>query len=407
MDNLKDASSENARDPSDAGRLGKTISYYASYIILGLVTGIIGPTLPGLAAHTSTNLSEISFLFTAHSLGFLCGVLLAGRLYDRVRGHPLIGSALLCMAVMLAVVPPTSLLWTLSGVLFILGLGAGMLDVGGNTLLVWIYGRKVGPFMNGLHFFFGLGALLAPIIVAQAIRLSGDINWAYWVLAIMIFPMILVFFRLSSPPIQGSVTEHGDRRGGSLVVLIALFFFCHVGAELSYGGWIYTYALRTGIASETMAAYLNSAFWGALTFGRLLGVPISTKLKPRTMIVIDLAGCYLACAVVILWKDSGLATWIGTVLMGLSIASLFPTSINLAERNMKMTGAITSWFFVGTSIGSMFFPWFIGQFMESTGPQVMFVVLIADFFIASILLTAVLLIAKMRLKMREEGGRQS
>ncbi len=45
--------------------------------------------------------------------------------------------------------------------------------------------------------------------------------------------------------------------------------------------------------------------------------------------------------------------------------------------------------------------------MESTGPQVMFVVLIADFFIASILLTAVLLIAKMRLKMREEGGRQS
>ena len=397
----KRATSE--QESRDGGKLSRTASYYASYIILGLITSVIGPTLPGLAEHTRTNLSEISFLFTAHSLGFMCGALLAGRLYDRVRGHPLLAATFLCMTAMLLLVPLASLLWILAGILFILGIGEGILDVGGNTLLVWVHGSRVGPYMNGLHFFFGLGALLSPIIVAQTIRLSGDINWAYWVLAIMTFPLIIVFLRLASPPIHGSEGTHGDRdRNYLLVVLIGLFFFFHVGAELSYGGWIYTYALRRGIANETMAAYLNSSYWGALTLGRLIGIPVSTRLKPGAMLIIDLLGCFVACAVVLIWNDSAAATWVGTILMGMSLASLFPTSINLAERNMKITGAVTSWFLVGSSIGAMFFPWLIGQYIETTGPHVMFIILLSIFCVASIILLITLTLGKRRLPRREK-----
>jgi hypothetical protein len=41
----------------------------------------------------------------------------------------------------------------LAGAIFALGMAEGALDVGGNTLLVWVHQEKVGPFMNGLHFF--------------------------------------------------------------------------------------------------------------------------------------------------------------------------------------------------------------------------------------------------------------
>ena len=47
-------------------------------------------------------------------------------------------------------------------ILFIGGLPAGMISTGGNTLLMWTHGRKAGPYINGLHFSFGLGAFLAP-----------------------------------------------------------------------------------------------------------------------------------------------------------------------------------------------------------------------------------------------------
>ena len=387
----------------DRGKLSSTVSYYFSYIMLGLVASVIGPTLPGLAEHTRTNLSEISLLFTAHSLGFMCGALLAGRLYDRVRGHSLFAISFILMVAMLVLVPLPSLLWAVSGILFIMGIGEGILDVGGNTLLVWVHGNKVGPYMNALHFFFGLGALLSPIIVAQAIRLSGDINWAYWVLAIMFFPLIIVFLRLPSPPIHGSEDGQGNRdRNYMMVVLISLFFFFHVGAELSYGGWIYTYALRRGIANETMAAYLNSTYWGALTLGRLIGIPVSTRLKPGAMLSIDLLGCFVACAVVLIWNESAAATWVGTIFMGMSLASIFPSTLNLAERNMKITGSVTSWFLVGSSLGAMFFPWFIGQYMESRGPHVLFMILLSTYCAASIILVITLIIGKRQMTRRQK-----
>ena len=49
----------------------------------------------------------------------------------------------------------------------------------GNTLLVWVHPARVGPVMNALHFFFGLGAFLSPILIAWAMRGTGDLIHAY------------------------------------------------------------------------------------------------------------------------------------------------------------------------------------------------------------------------------------
>jgi FHS family Na+ dependent glucose MFS transporter 1 len=373
-------------------RLSKTLAYYISYIALGFVIGVIGPTLPGLAEQTGTRLSEISFLFTAHSLGYLFGSLLSGYLYDRTKGHPIIAASLLIMSGVLLLVPFIAWLWVLAALLFILGISEGWLDVGGNTLLIWVHGERVGPFMNGLHFFFGLGAFLSPIVVARAVASSGGIDWAYWVLAMAVFPISLLFIVFKSPEIRRPVRAH-ESRGANvvMVLLISLFFFLHVGSELSFGGWIYSYALLTGIARKAGAAYLTSTFWGALTLGRLLGIPVSTRLKPGTMLFTDITGCLVACGIILVWRESLPAVVVGTAVMGLSIASLFPTSINFAERSMDVTGKITSFFLVGSSVGSMFFPWLIGQFFESFGPHIMVIVILAALSTALAVVAAMVL----------------
>jgi FHS family Na+ dependent glucose MFS transporter 1 len=312
---------------------------------------------------------------------------MSGYMFDRWRGHPIIAAALFIMSAIMFLIPFMSWLWILAAVLFILGIAEGWLDVGGNTLLVWVHGDRVGPYMNGLHFFFGLGAFLAPLIVAQTMKLGGGIQWAYWTLALLIFPLTVLFSLLPSPAIRKD--PHADDSRGKnalLVLLISIFFFLHVGSEISFGGWIYSYAVKMGLAEEAQAAYLTSAFWGSLTLGRLLGVPVSTKLKPRAMILVDICGSLLACVVILVWARALAALWIGSILMGLSIASLFPTSINFAERNMHITGKITSWFLVGSSVGGMFFPWLIGQFFESRGPTVMVLVILCAFASALVLM---------------------
>ncbi len=98
--------------------LAKTSGYYAAFIILGLTSAILGPTLQGLAANTGVLLNEISFLFSARSLGYLCGSILAGRLYDRIPGHRVMASAIGLIALALALTPLIPLLWLLVAITF-------------------------------------------------------------------------------------------------------------------------------------------------------------------------------------------------------------------------------------------------------------------------------------------------
>jgi FHS family Na+ dependent glucose MFS transporter 1 len=297
---------------------------------------------------------------------------------------------LVCMAAMMFLAPLMTWLWHLVAVILVLGASDGALDVGGNTLLVWVHGEKVGPFMNGLHFFFGVGAFLSPVIIAQAMLGGGGIGRAYRVLAILLLPGALWLLRLASPAMPArSADSAADRVNGRLVGLIVVFFFFYSGAEIGFGGWIYSYATALHLSSDTVAAYLTSAFWGSLTVGRLLAIPIALRLTPRLVLLIDLLGSLISVCAFLLWPYSLVIAWLGTCGMGLSLASVFPATMCLAQGRMRIRGKVTGWFFVGVSAGGMFLPWFIGQFFESVGPRTTMVILLFD-LIGGVALLAVL-----------------
>jgi hypothetical protein len=128
------------------------------------------------------------------------------------------------MGLMVALIPTLPLLWILTVILLILGVTEGSVDVGGNTMLVWIHRKKVGPFMNALHFLFGLGAF---IIVAQTVMMSGDINLAYWVVALILMPIVVWVLRIPSPiPAYKAEEAQLKQKEVLMIVLTALFFSC-------------------------------------------------------------------------------------------------------------------------------------------------------------------------------------
>ncbi len=298
----------------------KTIGYFAIFVVVGMETASLGPTLPGLAEHTGSQLGAISFLFTAHALGCMLGSFFCGRGYDRVPGHRLMVATLLLLAAMLFLVPLVPVLWLLAACWLVLGASAGALDVGGNTLLVWVHGRQMGPFMNALHFFFSVGLFLAPLVVAQAMTLSGDITAAYWALALLMLPVALWLLPVPSPSPQaatvGGPSEDQASAGGlkssddqrSIVALISLLLLLYVGAEAAFGGWIYTYAVALDLSDSTTAAYLTSAFWGALMLGRLLSIPLAARYRPRWILLADLLGCLASVGILLLWPRLPTAT---------------------------------------------------------------------------------------------------
>ena len=374
--------------------MARTAGYYLASIALGLVTASLGPSLSGLAQQVSASLDEISILFTALALGYLIGALLGGRAYDRAPGHAVMGTVLALLALMMALVPLAPRLWLLVGVMLLAGVAAGTVDVGGNTLLVWLHGHEVGPFMNGLHFCFGLGAFASPMIVAQVVRLSGDINWAYWIIASLIAPVGVWILRLPSPARVNQGADVTKRGSASIVVLIAAVLLLYVGAKSSMGGWIYTYATATGLSNEAQAAYLTSLFWGTFTAGRLLSIPLVRQFSPRATLIAAWGGCLASAGAMVLLGDVRLALWLGTIGVGLSMAPIFPTMISFGERRMPITGQITSWFFVGGSLGGMTLPWLIGQLFESIGPRATMSTILADLALATVTFGTLMLVAR-------------
>jgi len=346
-----------------------TIVYFAAFVALGLATSAIGPALPGLADHTGTRLGAIGFLFTGASFGYMLGSLGAGHLLDRTRGHILLSVILFALAGMLALVPLISRLWLLTAILFVLGIAEGGLDVSANIMLVWLHRQGVNPFLNALHFFFGIGAFLSPIIIAQSILLSKDINWGFWLLAVYPIPAAIWLLRIPSPESPHTRGAAGHNQTNWLLVgLLSLFLMFYVGAEIGFGGWIYTFALNQNLADAAGAAYLTSIFWGSLTAGRLLGIGIATRVRPVAILIIDLIFCLLSLGLIWLFPQTFGLVWAGTIALGLAMASIFPTLLAYAERYLTMSGQVTRWFFVGTGIGGMILPWALGVLIESNGP---------------------------------------
>lgn len=298
---------------------------------------------------------------------------------------------LILMAGMMALVPLTGSLWLLLTLMLVLGAAESTLDVGANTLLVWVHGNRIGPVMNALHSFFGIGALFSPVIVAKVVSFKYSSVGAYPVLALLLLPAAAWLLFVPSPlvhtPAQSQPKTTANRR---LVFLIAFFLFLYVGAEVGFAGWIFTYTMALKLSAVATAAYLTSLFFVALTIGRLFAIPLASRFSHGTILVADLAGCSLSVTLIIVFSDSLLAILLGTFAAGLFMASVFPTVLSFAGLNLKLTGQVTGKFIVGASAGAMTVPLFIGQVFESIGPRVVMYVVLGTLLLAGAILICLL-----------------
>ncbi len=346
--------------------------YYLLFVCLGLSIGLMGPTLPSLAEQTQTRVGQLGALFLAGSFGGLLGTLLGGRLFDRVRGHRALGIAQLISAALIALYPVIPSAWILLIAVVGKGVTDGFINTGANTLLVWTHKEKSSPYMNGLHFCFGLGAFLAPFLVAQLLTISGGYRWAFWALATLggLAGLSMLTLKKNPQHAHASTTQSETTRlNYPLVVSAMLFLFFYVGAEIAFSGWIYTYAFTLQLADATMAAYLTSGFWLTFTIGRLISIPLATRFKPQQLIAVGLGGCLAVLGAALVLPLSSTLVWILAATLGFCMAPIWPSGFTLAGQSVKLTARVSGIILLGDSMGGMILPWLVGQVLDFTGPQ--------------------------------------
>jgi FHS family Na+ dependent glucose MFS transporter 1 len=400
-------------------RISRTIAYYLLFICVGMANASLGPTLPGLASQTASTLSAISAIFALRSLGRMVGTYLAGERYDRLPSHPIIVTAGIFITFTMFAVSLTPFLWLICLFFFAMGSAEGFVDVGVNASLVWTQRENTTPYINGLHLFFGLGAFLIPIVSAYIVSLTTydsvsmyftqfnfltvihiptNVQWVYRFIGLAFLPLLFVIYRLPSPkpPSEDSEDERSERKilpkpTFKVVGLFALLFLLYVGAESSFGGWIYTYAITRNLATPAQASFLASLFWLMVMFGRVIVIMLSRRLLPRHILTFTLIIAIVGLILMIAIPSS---VWLGTIIVGLGLSPIFPTALAFANHNIDLSAKVTSYFYMGGGVGVIIIPWLIGQMIEPIG---------AVAFLWVILVAVVLAVGIIRWLIREIG----
>jgi len=351
--------------------------YAIVYISVGIGISMLGPLLPFLADQVSVSLGQMGFAFTAQNLGYLIGSLSGGWLFDRVRTHRLMTLFLLVMILTGFLIPLMSWFSTLLIVLFFFGLGVGAIDVGTNLNMVWIFQSGVGPYLNALHFIFGIGAFFTPLIITTVLGWTGgSLSWAIWALMLLFIPGLLGLVSSPSPENPAAVkTESPEKvhHVGIILMLILAIFFA-VGVQIGFSGWIFSYVSESGIADIATASRITALFWASLSLGRLIAIPISKKVAPGTMVLFNFSLLTLVVIFLLIWPIHPVMMWIGAAGVGLATSILFPTLLSYAKTLVNMTGRVTGLLFLGSSLGMMILPLLLGQMFDRFGGFAMILV---------------------------------
>jgi fucose permease len=349
-----------SRDPLPA--------YLFSFVVLGVVLGMLGPALQSLRAQVGASVSGISFVFVAQSAGYLVGAVAGGRGFDRGLGHRLLACALVLMAAGLFLVTQSRTLVALCGAFVVLGLAIGLVEVGSNTLLLWARNPASPSMINGLHFLFGVGALLSPLLVNRSISARGTVRLAYVVTALAaVLAAAVVTSRSTPQPVDAADHARGEVAPRRLIVAVAVFFALYVGIEVGFSGWVATYAQSVGLGGSGTGAALTAVFWAAFTVGRLGAVGITRRVRPIVVLVGSCVLATVAAGALIAARGSGPPVWIATVLFAVGLSPQFASMLAFASEHLPLTGSATSGFFAAAAVGGLSVPWVIGQLLSGVG----------------------------------------
>lgn len=344
-------------------RAKHTIAYYAAYFLLGATIASLGPSLIYLGTNTAAHPETWGLLFLTRSAGYLSGSLIGGRLFQRWNGSVLLSAALLSAAVTLGVLPAITAFFLLMAAMFLIGICEGGLDVGCNLQLVWVYRERSAPYLNGMFLLAALGGVFSPLLFSG---LGGA--WGYRALALLKLPLAAALWFLPPPEPQ---TEERDRSRSGLKPLwfglFCLIVLIYVGGEVSFSGWLSSYAFSLSLATEQSGGMLTSFYWVGILFGRAAAIPLSRRLELRRMVLLCLSGVLLSLGVILLNPRSVLWLWAGAWGVGVCLAPLFPTTFAFLERQAAITGALAGVLWASGSLGAMIYPWLIGQQMAQRG----------------------------------------
>lgn len=222
-----------------------------------------------------------------------------------------------------------------------LGFGAGAVDASLNGFVARHYS---GRHMNWLHACWGIGAACGPLVIGRAIQTDHGWRGGYLFLAsvqaglAVIFACTLAWWK-TVPASKAAPGENADgHRSRGLAAnsfagwLSPLIFALYVAAEMTTGLWAGTILMAGRGFSPGAAAACTSAFYAAITGGRILVGLVIDRWGNRVLINAGLVVSLLGSVWFALDAGTPATASAALIVLGFGLAPIYPGLMHEVPR---------------------------------------------------------------------------
>lgn len=373
------------------------------YCLNGFGHIIIGTVLEPMVDSYGIHYRDGGQLIMNQFLGFLGGVMLAPLIVNRIGRRMTIFLALLIFAFsqfVFSILPNWNVMLTLAP---LGGAGIGIAETIVASLIIGHLKEKKAMTLVVVEIFFGVGALVIPVVSAFLI-MTGVWNFSFTFVAvfasvIMLFWLFLSFGELD--PIlkrqTKAFTEDGNKpvrkryskKQIPIIATGALFFFMYVGTEMVLPNYLPTIMSKTTNLDASTLALSITVFWAAMTIGRISMTGIIDRIGYSKLFIICCIGQFLTI-LMFAYSTSVIFSFISIFLTGLLMGGVFSIGLLIINETSKgLEEWTTSILMAMGGLGGAFLPRIVGELIDRYPISVTLWSLVLCTFILACLMTII------------------
>jgi MFS transporter, FHS family, glucose/mannose:H+ symporter len=318
------------------------LSAIVAIFVYGMIAAMLGTILPELSERFHLTPSQNGTIAFAQALGLILASLAVGPLLDNEgkKAGLILGLALIAIA--LYALPRSPGYRAIIVLLFMLGVGGGIVVTGANALVSDVSEAHRATALNLVNLFFGLGGLFTPFVSAN---LLGR-NWVrlcYTVASLTVLTLLIQAATKMPPPTGAGrfiFADAGPVLGRPLLFLLGFFLFLYVSCEVGIWNWLPRHLIAQGIAESRALNILSLGFALGLLIGRVAVSYVLSYYHVPSITVTFWASVAMAITTFLMLRvNKPIAAAVLVFLAGISMAPVFPTTLAIVgDAFPRMSG---------------------------------------------------------------------
>jgi fucose permease len=351
----------------------KTLTY-AMFAMFAMTTDSVGIIIPEVIRTFRLSLTAAGSFQYATMGGIAAAALLLGPLADRVGSRRTIIAGLTLFAAACFFITAGNAFLFFAAMLGLSGIAIGVFKTGALALIGDLSSSTTEhtSIMNMLEGFFGIGAMVGPLVLARL--LGAGLPWTrLYLLAGALCTILIVVASLVRYPERPRSTSDSAIRGtgaamkNPYILAFSTAAFLYVGVEAAVYVWMPTLLAGYSGNAAVLAAYAVSVFFLLRAAGRFLGARLLTRYQWQAVLAV-FSGCIVCCFAASVVGGVRWAVY-GLPLSGLFMSVIYPTinskGISCLPKAEHGAGAGVILFF--TCVSAVAAPLAIGAVSDAFG----------------------------------------